>query len=132
MSDQFNLEIVSPEKSFFKDNNVIEVIVPAFEGEMGILKDHISIISFLKPGIIKVKINNDERNFYVEDGIVEFKDNNLSILTSKIVDIKISDKLQISGMIKEAESDLADDKLDDQKRFLISQKVEVLKSLNLN
>mgnify|MGYP002882827118 CR=1 FL=1 len=132
MSDQFNLEIVSPEKSFFKDNNVIEVIVPAFEGEMGILKDHISIISFLKPGIIKVKINNDERNFYVEDGIVEFKDNNLSILTSNIFDIKKSDKLQISDMIKEAESDLADDKLDDQKRFLISQKVEVLKSLNLN
>ena len=132
MSDQFNLEIVSPEKSFFKDNNVIEVIVPAFEGEMGILKDHISIISFLKPGIIKVKINNDERNFYVEDGIVEFKDNNLSILTSNIFDTKKSDKLQISDMIKEAESDLADDKLDDQKRFLISQKVEVLKSLNLN
>ena len=132
MSDQFNLEIVSPEKSFFKDNNVIEVIVPAFEGEMGILKDHISIISFLKPGIIKVKINNDERNFYVEDGIVEFKDNNLSILTSNIFDIKKSDKLQISDMIKEAESDLADDKLDDQKRFLISQKVEVLKSLSLN
>ena len=132
MSDQFNLEIVSPEKSFFKDNNVIEVIVPAFEGEMGILKDHISIISFLKPGIIKVKINNDERNFYVEDGIVEFKDNNLSILTSNIFDIKKSDKLQISDMIKEAESDIADDKLDDQKRFLISQKVEVLKSLNLN
>ena len=132
MSDQFNLEIVSPEKSFFKDNNVIEVIVPAFEGEMGILKDHISIISFLKPGIIKVKINNDERNFYVEDGIVEFKDNNLSILTSNIFDIKKSDKLQISDMIKEAESDLADDKLDDQNRFLISQKVEVLKSLNLN
>ena len=132
MSDQFNLEIVSPEKSFFKDNNVIEVIVPAFEGEMGILKDHISIISFLKPGIIKVKINNDERNFYVEDGILEFKDNNLSILTSNIFDIKKSDKLQISDMIKEAESDLADDKLDDQKRFLISQKVEVLKSLNLN
>ena len=132
MSDQFNLEIVSPEKSFFKDNNVVEVIVPAFEGEMGILKDHISIISFLKPGIIKVKINNDERNFYVEDGIVEFKDNNLSILTSNIFDIKKSDKLQISDMIKEAESDLADDKLDDQKRFLISQKVEVLKSLNLN
>jgi len=132
MSDQFNLEIVSPEKSFFKDNNVIEVIVPAFEGEMGILKDHISIISFLKPGIIKVKINNDERNFYAEDGILEFKDNNLSILTSNIFDIKKSDKLQISDMIKEAESDLADDKLDDQKRFLISQKVEVLKSLNLN
>ena len=132
MSEEFKIEIVNPEKSFLVKEDVLEVVVPAFEGEMGILKDHISIISFLKPGIIKVKINNDERNFYVEDGIVEFKDNNLSILTSNIFDIKKSDKLQISDMIKEAESDLADDKLDDQKRFLISQKVEVLKSLNLN
>ena len=132
MSEEFKIEIVNPEKSFLVQEDVSEVVVPAFEGEMGILKDHISIISFLKPGIIKVKINNDERNFYVEDGIVEFKDNNLSILTSNIFDIKKSDKLQISDMIKEAESDLADDKLDDQKRFLISQKVEVLKSLNLN
>ena len=132
MSEEFKLEIVNPEKSFLSKEDVTEVVVPAFEGEIGILKDHISIISFLKPGIIKVKINNDERNFYVEDGIVEFKDNNLSILTSNIFDIKKSDKLQISDMIKEAESDLADDKLDDQKRFLISQKVEVLKSLNLN
>ena len=88
MSEQFNLEIVSPEKSFLKKDNVIEVVVPAFEGEMGILKDHISVISFLKPGIIKISSNNEENNFYVDDGIVEFKDNTLSILTSNIFDIK--------------------------------------------
>ena len=87
MSDQFNLEIVSPEKSFLKKDNVTEVVVPAFEGDMGILKDHISIISFLKPGIIKVSSGNEETNFYVDDGIVEFKDNTLSILTSSIFDI---------------------------------------------
>ena len=132
MSEQFNLEIVSPEKSFLKKDNVIEVVVPAYEGEMGILKDHISIISFLKPGIIKVNSANEENSFYVEDGIVEFKDNNLSILTSNIFDIKNSDKIKIQDMIKEAESDLLDDKIDDQKRFIISQKVEVLKSLSLN
>ena len=132
MSEQFNLEIVSPEKSFLKKDNVTEVVVPAFEGEMGILKDHISIISFLKPGIIKISSGNEENSFYVDDGIVEFKDNNLSILTSNIFDIKNSDKSKIQEMIKEAEKDLSSDKLDDQKRFIISQKVEVLKSLSLN
>ena len=132
MSEQFNLEIVSPEKSFLKKDNVTEVVVPAFEGEMGILKDHISIISFLKPGIIKISSGNEENSFYVDDGIVEFKDNNLSILTSNIFDIKNSDKSKIQEMIKEAEKDLSSDKLDDQKRFIISQQVEVLKSLSLN
>ena len=132
MSEQFNLEIVSPEKSFLKKDNVIEVVVPAFEGEMGILKDHISIISFLKPGIIKINSGNEESNFYVDDGIVEFKDNSLSILTSNIFDIKHSDKSKIQEMIKEAENDLKDEKLDDQKRFILSQKIEVLKTLGLN
>ena len=132
MSEQFNLEIVSPEKSFLKKDNVTEVVVPAFEGEMGILKDHISIISFLKPGVIKISSGNEENNFYVDDGIVEFKDNTLSILTSNIFDVKNSDKSKIQDMIKEAEKDLSSDKLDDQKRFIISQKIEVLKSLSLN
>ena len=130
MSEHFNLEIVNPEKSFLKKDNVAEVIVPGFEGEMGILKDHISIISFLKPGIIKVITGNQEDSFYVDDGIVEFKDNTLSILTSNIFDIKNSDKSVIEEKIKQAESDLADEKIDDQKRFLISQKVEVLRSIN--
>tara|TARA_Y100001970_G_scaffold98668_1_gene124094 strand:+ start:227 stop:625 length:399 start_codon:yes stop_codon:yes gene_type:complete len=132
MSELFNLEIVSPEKSFLKKDNVTEVVVPAFEGEMGILKDHISIISFLKPGIIKISSSNEENNFYVDDGIVEFKDNTLSILTSNIFDIKNSEASKIRDMIKEAEKELSDEKLDDQKRYIISQKVEVLKSLSLN
>ena len=132
MSEEFKVEIVNPEKSFLIKEDVSEVVVPAFEGEMGILKDHISIISFLKPGIIKVNSGSEEDSFYVDDGILEFKDNSLSILTSNIFDIKNADKEKIYEMIKEAESDLADEKLDDQKRFLISQKFEVLKSLSLN
>ena len=132
MNENFFLEIVSPEKSFLKKDNVTEVVVPAFEGEMGILKDHISIISFLKPGIIKITSGNDKENFYVDDGIVEFKDNSLSILTSNIFDISNSDKQKIQEMIKQAEGELVDNNLDDQKRYIISQKVEVLKSLNLN
>ena len=132
MSEDFRVEIVNPEKSFFSKDDVTEVVVPGYEGEMGILKDHISIISFLKPGIIKISLGNEENSFYVDDGIVEFKDNTLSILTSNIFDIKNSDKSKIQDMIKEAEKDLSSDKLDDQKRFIISQKVEVLKSLSLN
>ena len=106
MNEGFNLEIVNPERSFLSKNNVSEVVVPAFEGEMGILKDHISIISFLKPGIIKVFTGSEEEKFYIEDGIVEFKDNNLSILTSYIFDVKKIDKNEINNFIVDAEKEL--------------------------
>jgi len=132
MSQGFNIDIVNPEKSFLSKENVSEVIVPAFEGEMGILKDHIPIISFLKPGIIKVISATEEHSFYVEDGIVEFKDNSLSILTSSIFDIKDADKKFISDSINEAENELNKENLDDQKRFLLNHKVEVLKSISIN
>ena len=132
MSETFNIEIVNPEKSFFKKENVSEVVVPAFEGELGILKNHISIISFLKPGIIKIFSGNEQEKFYIEDGIVEFKDNSLSILTSSILDIKNLDKNIISNSISDAEKELSSNEIDDQKRFLLNHKVEVLKSLSLN
>ena len=133
MSEGFNIEIVNPEKSFLSKENVSEVVIPAFEGEIGILKDHISIISFLKPGIIKIFTGSEEENFYVEDGIVEFKDNSLSILTSSIFNIKNVDKNQINNSIAEAEKELSNNnEMDDQKRFLLNHKVEVLKSLTLN
>ena len=73
MSEEFKVEIVNPEKSFLSKEDATEVVVPAFEGEMGILKDHISNISFLKPGIIKILSKSGDENYYVEDGIVEFK-----------------------------------------------------------
>ena len=88
MSEEYSLEIVNPEKSFLSKDDVTEVVVPAFEGEIGILKDHISIISFLKPGIIKIFSKSGEESFYVNDGIIEFKDNNLSIVTSLILNLK--------------------------------------------
>ena len=131
MSEGFNIEIVNPEKSFFSKENVSEVVVPAFEGEMGILKDHISIISFLKPGIIKVFIGAEEENFYVEDGIVEFKDNSLSILTSSVFNLKNLDKKHINNSIEQAEKELSKNEIDDQKKFLLNSKVEVLKSISI-
>ena len=130
MSEEFKIEIVNPEKSFFSKEDVTEVVVPAYEGEMGLLKDHISIISFLKPGIIKVNSKSGEENFYVEDGIVEFKDNNLSILTSSIFNMKEMSKDKTSEMLKSAEEASAKDDLSDQNRFILDQKIEVLKTIN--
>ena len=131
MTDEFKIEIVNPDQLFYSNENILEAVIPAFEGEIGILKDHISIISFLKPGIIKLKSNNsDEKTFYVEDGIIEFKDNLLSILTSNIVNLKNTSKDLFDKNLKEAEKLLEDPELTDQQRFLTSQKVDVLKSIN--
>ena len=130
MSEEFKLEVVNPEKSFLSKEDVTEVIVPAFEGEMGILKDHISIISFLKPGIIRVYSKSGEERYYVEDGIIEFKNNNLSILTSSIFNIDDIEKNKIEEMLRIAEEETSNDNINDQTKFLIDQKIEVLKSIN--
>ena len=132
MSEEFKVEIVNPERSFLLKEDVTEVVIPAFEGEMGILKDHISLISFLKPGIITVYSNSGEDKYFVEDGIVEFKENNLSILTSSIYKISDLDKNKIDQIVKDAEKESSEENIDDQKRYLIDQKIEVLKNLNLN
>ena len=130
MSEEFKIEIVNPEKSFLVKEDVVEVVVPAFEGEMGILKDHISIISFLKPGIIKVFSKSGDENYYVEDGIIEFKNNNLSILTSTIFSITDLDKSKQGDLLKKAEEEASKAETSDQSKFLADQKVEVLKSIN--
>ena len=132
MSEDFTVEIINPEKSFFLKDDVNQVIIPAYEGEMGILKDHISIISFLKPGIIKVISKNNEEKFFVEDGIVEFKNNSLSILTSSIFNLEKIDRDYINKTIETSEKELNEDDIRDQKKFLISQKIDVLKSINTN
>ena len=132
MSEEFKVEIVNPESSFLLKEDVTEIVIPAFEGEMGILKDHISLISFLKPGIITVYSKSEEDKYFVEDGIVEFKENNLSILTSSIYKISDLDKNKIDQMIKDAEKDSSEENIDDQKRYLIDQKIEVLKNLSVN
>ena len=130
MSEEFKVEIVNPEKSFLVKEDVSEVVVPAFEGEMGILKDHISIISFLKPGIIKILSKSGDENYYVEDGIVEFKNNNLSILTSKIFNLTDLDKSKQQDLLKLAEEEANNSEINDQSKYLVDQKIEVLRSLN--
>ena len=130
MNEEFKVEIVNPEKSFLTKEDVTEAIVPAYEGEMGILKDHISIISFLKPGIIKIFAKSEDQKYFVEDGIIEFKNNNLSILTSYILNIKDMEKDKIEELLNEAEKEMTKTDLNDQMKYLVDQKIEVLKSIN--
>ena len=130
MSEEFKIEIVNPEKSFLSKEDVTEVVVPAFEGEMGILKDHISIISFLKPGIITICTKSGEDKFYVEDGIIEFKNNNLSVLTSSIFSLKEIEKNKLLDLLNKAEEEANKSEINDQTKYLADQKVEVLRSLN--
>jgi F-type H+-transporting ATPase subunit epsilon/F-type H+-transporting ATPase subunit delta len=133
MSNVFKVEIVNPEKSFLSREDATEVVVPAFEGDMGILKDHISIISFLKPGLLKVIDSASvEETYYVEDGIIEFKNNCLSILTSNIFDIKKIDKNKVRDILIEAEKESQNQDASDQAKYLVGHKIEVLKSLTLN
>ena len=130
MNEEFKIEIVNPEKSFLIKEDVTQVVVPAFEGEMGILKDHISIISFLKPGIIKISSKSSNESYYVEDGILEFKNNNLSILTSLIFNVFDMDKSTKQDLLKKAEEEIKKPEINDQSKYLIDQKIEVLKSIN--
>jgi F-type H+-transporting ATPase subunit epsilon/F-type H+-transporting ATPase subunit delta len=133
MSNVFKVEIINPEKSFLTKENVTEVVIPAYEGDMGILKDHISIISFLKPGLLRViDVNSADETYYVEDGIIEFKNNCLSILTSNIFDIKKIDKNKLRDILIKAEKYAQNQDISDQAKYLVDHKIEVLKSLTLN
>ena len=132
MNEGFKLEIVNPESSFLLKEGVSEVVVPAFEGDMGILKDHISIISFLKPGLVRIFEGSSEETYYIDDGIIEFKNNCLSILTSNIFDIKKMDKNVVRDVLTKAEQDTQKNDISDQNKYLLDQKIEVLKNLTLN
>ena len=133
MNNVFKVEIINPEKSFLSKEDATEVVIPAFEGDMGILKDHISIISFLKPGLLRViDVSSADETYYIEDGIIEFKNNCLSILTSSIFNLKNIDKNHVNDILSKAEKDSQEKDLTDQKKYLIDQKIEVLRSLNIN
>ena len=133
MEDTYKIEIVSPEKVIFSDENVQEAVLPSYEGEMGILKDHIPIISFLRPGIVKIlKSSENVNSFFIQDGIIEFYNNNLTILSTKIINIKNLNKEKIDQLITEIEKILNDEKLNDDNRYLANHKIDALRTLNLN
>jgi len=128
MSEKFSVEIITPDKSILK-SDAIEVTIPSFEGEMGILKDHIPLITFLRPGIISIR-NQDEKKFFADEGTVEFSNNNLLILSSTVKDLKNFDKNSISGALKDAEKKLQETNLSDKEQYITSYKINSLKEIS--
>ena len=127
MSEKFTVEIITPDKSILK-SDAQEVTIPSYEGEMGILKDHIPLITFLRPGFIIIK-NTGEKKFYVEEGTVEFSNNNLLILTSTVQDLKSLNKDIVEKLIQEAEKKLNDQNSSNKERYIISYKINTLKEI---
>ena len=128
MSKKFTVEIISPDQSIFS-SEASEAIIPSYEGEMGILKDHISLITFLRPGLVRI-INETEKLFLVDDGTVEFANNNLLILTSTAKEISKIDQNSLSELIGEAEKKISEDTLSDKERYLLSYKITTLKNIS--
>ncbi len=130
MSDKFTVEIISPDNTILKSETT-EVTLPSFEGQMGILKDHISLITFLRPGIISIK-DQEDRKYYVEEGTVEFSNNNLLILTSTARNLKNFDKKSIDNLLAKAEEKLNDIDSSDKEKYIFSYKIATLKELTNN
>ena len=128
MSDKFIVEIITPDQTILK-HEASEVTIPSYEGQMGILKDHIPLITFLRPGFIKIT-GDKEKKYYVEEGTVEFSNNNLLILTSTAKNLINFEKESISSLIKKEESKLSDPNITDKEKYIASHKIETLKEIN--
>ena len=127
MSENFTVEIISPDKSILKEE-ATEVIIPSYEGQMGILKDHIPLITFLRPGIISLQ--DQQKKYYVEEGIVEFSNNNLLILTSTIRNLSDLKQSSIEDLLNIAKSKLSDNNSSDKEKYISSYKISTLKEIN--
>jgi F-type H+-transporting ATPase subunit epsilon/F-type H+-transporting ATPase subunit delta len=128
MSDKFTVEIISPEK-LIVNSEASEVTIPSYEGQMGILKDHISLITFLRPGVISIR-NQEEKKYFVEEGTVEFSNNNLLILTSIIFNLDDLNQSVIQDLLSQAEKKFADSSLSDKEKYLQAHKIDTLKEIN--
>ena len=129
MSENFSVEIISPNQSILK-SEAVEVTVPSYEGQLGILKDHISLITFLRPGLINIKTENEEKKFFIEEGIVEFKNNNLLILTSTLKSLESLNKSLIDAILKESEEKMGKEEISDKEKYLLSHKIETIREIN--
>ena len=129
MSENFFVEIISPDQSILK-SEAVEVTIPSYEGQLGILKDHISLITFLRPGLIIIKTENDEKKLFIEEGIVEFKNNNLLILTSTSKSLESLDKSLIDAILKDSEEKMRKEEISDKEKYLLSHKIDTIREIN--
>jgi len=131
MEDNFKLEIISPEKIIFSDN-VTMVTLPSYEGDMSVLKHHISIITFLRPGIIKVQKKDEKfEEFFVQDGTVEYFNDNLAVLSASALNIKDLSKELVDNLNRDAQDKLTDKNITDHDRYVLNHKLDVLKEIRI-
>ena len=128
MSDKFKIEIISPEKTILIAD-IEEAIIPAFEGMMTILKDHISLVTFLRPGFIEIKETNKFKKFYVEEGTVEFAKNQLLILSSTAINTNELSNEYVLEKIRNSKERLNQD-LKDKEKYILNYKIETLEQIN--
>ena len=129
MADNFKLEIISPEKIIFSDNSTV-AILPSYEGDMSVLKHHISIITFLRPGIIKAQRSEGNfEEFFVQDGIVEYFNDNLVILSTSAINVKNVSKDFIDNLNKDTLDKLADKNITDHDRYILNHKLSTLEEI---
>jgi F-type H+-transporting ATPase subunit epsilon len=129
MSEKFNLEIISPDQTLLKQE-VKQVTLPAYEGLMTILKDHISLVTFLRPGFLEVVEDNKIEKFYVEEGTVEFLNNKLLILSSSVIKLDKLTKNMITRILENSETLLQSPNIQDKDRYILNHKLEALKQIN--
>jgi len=131
MEENFKFEIISPEKIVFSDN-VTMITLPSYEGDMSILKNHISIITFLRPGIIKIqKKKGDFDDFFVQDGTVEYFNDNLVVLSASALNIKNLSKEFVDNLNKDTQNKLADKNISDHDRYILNHKLDVIKEIRI-
>ena len=129
MSENFVVEIISPDKSILKTETT-QVTIPSYEGQMGILKNHIPLITFLRPGLIIIKQDSEEKVFFTEEGTVEFVNNNLLILSSTVKILGDLDRNSIDIIIKNSQQKLENNEISDKEKYLLSHKIDTLKEIN--
>ena len=131
MEDNFKFEIVSPEKVIFSDNTTM-VTLPSYEGDMSVLKNHISIITFLRPGKIKVKKNDENIDeFFVEDGIVEYFNDSLVVLSVSALNVKDLSKEFLDNLSKDTQDKLTQKDISDHERYILNHKLDVLREIRV-
>ena len=131
MEDNFKFEIISPEKIIFSDN-ITMITLPSYEGDMSVLKHHISIITFLRPGIIKLQKNNENfENFFVQDGTVEYFNDNLVVLSTSAINIKNVSQEFVDKLHKDTQDKLVDKDITDHDRYVLNHKLDALKEIRV-
>jgi len=131
MGETFNFEIISPEKVIFSEN-VTMVTLPSYEGDMSVLKNHISIITFLRPGIVRVqKSDGNFNDFLTFDGTVEYYNDSLVLLSSSAINIKSISKEFIENLNKDTQTKLSEQQITDHERYVLNHKLDVLKDIRI-